>query len=133
MKFLLLIGCILLISTGASAQTRRGVTIPADFKSDKCSLFPDCDYGDCCIEHDKEYYIGGSLKQRAAADKRLYTCVKAKGGRGHKMIAALMWVGIRVGAVSFLPTRFRWGFGNKYPRKEPKEDKRKDKPKPIGR
>ncbi|MGI8543848.1 MAG: hypothetical protein ACR2MD_10275 [Aridibacter sp.] len=85
--------------------------MPADFKSDKCSMFPNCDYGDCCIEHDKTYFFGGTSKERRRADKKLYKCVRAKKGFHHKIIAPLMFIGVRIGGVAWLPTPFRWGFG----------------------
>lgn len=109
---------LILFSLGAFAQNNpdqksEARTMPADFKSDNCSLFPDCDYGDCCVEHDKIYYFGGTGKERRQADKKLYECVKAKKGFHHKIIAPLMYVGVRIGGVSWLPTPFRWGFGKK--------------------
>lgn len=88
-------------------------TIPADFKSDGCTNFPDGDYRDCCVEHDKAYFGGGSWKMRWRADKKLYQCVAAKKGFKHKLIAPIMWVGVRVFGAPFLPTEFRWGFGRK--------------------
>jgi hypothetical protein len=86
-------------------------TVPADFKDDGCSMFPDCDYGDCCAEHDRAYFVGGSWKERWRADKKLYNCVAAKKGFQHKIIAPVMWLGVRAFGVSWLPTPFRWGFG----------------------
>lgn len=85
--------------------------MPPDFKTDKCTFFPDGNYCDCCVEHDKDYYFGGSEKERWRSDKRLYKCIKAKRGWQNKVIAPVMWLGVRVGGVSFLPTPFRWGFG----------------------
>jgi hypothetical protein len=113
---------IILFSLGAVAQNDSNPSgetrvMPADFKSDKCSLFPDCDYGDCCVEHDKTYYFGGTSKERWRADKKLYRCVRAKKGFHHKIIAPIMFIGVRIGGVSWLPTPFRWGFGIK---KKPK-------------
>jgi len=108
--------------------------MPADFKSDKCSLFPDCDYGDCCVEHDKKYYFGGSFKERRRADITLYKCVRRKKGFHHKIIAPLMYVGVRIGGVSWLPTPFRWGFGknkNKTPKNNSLPIKIKKKEKTI--
>lgn len=107
---------VVLFSLGAfaqnyPAQTNESREMPADFKSDGCSLFPDCDYGDCCVEHDKAYYFGGTSKERLRADVKLYRCVKAKRGVYHKIIAPLMFAGVRIGGVSWLPTPFRWGFG----------------------
>lgn len=114
-NFFLVFTFLILFSVGAFAQSNSDQneiqTMPADFKSDKCSLFPDCDYGDCCVEHDKKYYFGGTFKERRQADIALYKCVRAKKGFHHKLIAPLMYVGVRIGGVSWLPTPFRWGFG----------------------
>ncbi len=71
-------------------------------------MFPDGDYRNCCVEHDKAYYVGGSSKGRRDADDQLHKCVRAK---GHKYLAPIIWVGVRIGGVPFLPTPFRWGFG----------------------
>ena len=40
----------------------------------------------------------------------LRDCVR---GKGHKYLAPLMYLAVRVGGVSWLPTPFRWGFGQK--------------------
>ncbi len=108
----------------SSSQTDSVRTMPPDFKSDGCTLFPDGNYCDCCVEHDKDYYFGGSRKERWRSDKRLYKCVRSRKGWQNKLIAPIMLVGVRVGGVSFLPTPFRWGFGKtKRPAKtkKPKE------------
>jgi hypothetical protein len=47
------------------------------------------------------------------ADVKLYRCVRAKKGFHHKIIAPIMFIGVRIGGVSWLPTPFRWGFGKK--------------------
>ena len=96
------------ISTLGQAAPSR--VMPADFKSDGCSLFPDCNYRDCCIEHDRLYYFGGTKEERKAADRQLRACVRAK---GHRYLAPLMYLGVRIGGVAWLPTPFRWGFGKK--------------------
>ena len=99
---------------GAAAQAKTAsipAQIPADFVSDGCSRFPDGDYADCCYEHDKAYFVGGSWTRRWRADKCLYQCVAAKKGFEHQLIAPVMWAGVRVFGVPFLPTSFRWGFG----------------------
>ncbi|HVF46807.1 MAG TPA: hypothetical protein VNA17_04510 [Pyrinomonadaceae bacterium] len=110
--------------TAVSGQVPSDRQMPADFKSDNCTMFPDGNYVDCCVEHDKDYYFGGSLKERRASDKRLKECVASKGrGWKRKLLANAMYIGVRVGGVHFLPTPFRWGFGNKWPRKEPEKPK----------
>ena len=118
---LILVGILSSLTLGQSSTPRE---MPPDFKSDNCTAFPDGNYADCCVEHDKDYYFGGSLKERRASDNKLRECVASKGkGWKRKFLASAMWVGVRIGGVSFLPTPFRWGFGNKWPRKEPEKPK----------
>lgn len=115
-RIVMIFALLMLFSMSAFAQSKKPdsvQTIPADFKSDGCSHFPDGDYLDCCVEHDKTYFAGGSWTQRWRADKKLYQCVAAKNGFSHKLIAPVMWAGVRVFGAPFLPTSFRWGFGRK--------------------
>lgn len=107
-KLLLSLCFIVLVVVTPFGQAAAPRPLPDDFVSDRCSLFPDGNYGDCCVEHDKAYFFGGTKNERRAADDRLYECVK---GKGRSFIAKIMWVGVRVGGVGFLPTPFRWGFG----------------------
>lgn len=96
--------------------------LPADFKSDKCSLFFDGNWGHCCVEHDKTYFFGGTKAERKAADRKLYECIKATGGCGKKAIAGMMYVGVRIGGVGFLKLPFSWGFGKRW-KSKPEADK----------
>ncbi len=129
MKFILIYVLFAFFSTQVTGQVLPVRDMPSEFKTDGCSWFPDGNYRDCCVEHDKSYYFGGPLKERKKADKILYDCVKSKKG---KIFASAMWIGVRIGGVSFLPTPFRWGFGNKWPAKEPEKDKTDGLDKPIG-
>lgn len=101
---------ILILLLTMSAANLAGQATPSVKKSG-CSLFPDCNYGHCCVEHDKDYFNGGTSKQRRQSDHRLYRCVKNTKGWQNKFTAPVMWMGVRVFGVSFLPTPFRWGFG----------------------
>jgi len=89
------------------------------FTSDGCSAFPDGTFEQkelwlsCCIQHDLDYWQGGTYQQRLASDQALQSCV-AKVGQPE--IAALMLAGVRVGGTPYLPTKFRWGYGWSYPR-----------------
>jgi len=89
------------------------------FTTDGCSLFPEGTLEDknlwrqCCIEHDRAYWLGGTRTERAAADKTLRQCVEKL---DQKEIARLMQTGVRVGGSPWLPTSFRWGFGWPYGR-----------------
>ena len=118
-KYIFVLGVAAVMSITSFAQISKYPEMPPDFKSDGCTFFPDRDYVDCCVEHDKAYYFGGTLKDRRAADDELYRCVAEKVGPKRVMTAKIMWLGVRLGGVSFLPTPFRWGFGNKYPRMKP--------------
>ena len=112
--FIFLLLC--LFPLGILAQNESDAVakiVPATFKSDGCSLFPDGGYRDCCVAHDNAYYFGGSWTKRWQADKKLFKCVAGKKGFQHKIIAPLMWLGVRAGGVSWLPTSFRWGFGRR--------------------
>lgn len=116
-RVVLLIAVLAMLATAGPSQTAIPTKQkdtrqepPPDFKGDGCSLFPDGDYGDCCVAHDRDYYRGGTGAERKAADKRLAQCVRAK---GHKYLSRLMYIGVRIGGVSWLPTPFRWGFGQK--------------------
>ncbi len=89
---------------------------PRIFRSDGCSCFPDGDWIDCCVEHDLAYWVGGSREERKNADLELRKCVE---GKGHPIIAQIMYHGLRIGGVWWLPTSFRWGFGWDYPQNGP--------------
>lgn len=111
---LLLIGiCSIGTFAQKSPKKYRIETNLAEFKSDGCSMFPDGSYRLCCEAHDLSYFSGGSWTARWRADKELYRCVAATKGFHHRLIAPVMWLGVRVGGLHFLPTSFRWGFGRK--------------------
>jgi hypothetical protein len=89
------------------------------FTSDGCSMFPDGIikqkelWLNCCIQHDYEYWQGGTYQQKLASDLALEICVA---NVGQPEIAALMMTGVSVGGSAYLPTKFRWGYGWPYPR-----------------
>jgi len=103
---------------------------PPGFVSDGCTFFPDGKYRDCCVAHDLDYYKGeGGFKARRKADKRLYKCIrKKKKGWKYGFIATMMYLGVRMGGMPFLPTPFRWGFGkDKIKNVEKNKESRKNK------
>lgn len=69
-------------------------------------------WNDCCVEHDRLYWKGGTKEHRKIADARLLAKV-AK--RGHPVFAILMWLAVRPGGHPWLPFPWRWGYGYKYP------------------
>ena len=90
------------------------------FTSDGCSSFPDGTvehktlWLNCCVEHDKAYWKGGTEQQRVRADLNLEECVASV---GKPNIAKLMLSGVRVGGSPYWPTGYRWGYGWKFPKK----------------
>lgn len=56
----------------------------------RCTLFPDSTYADCCKLHDTLYRIG---EDRAGADQELLICV-AQNGR--PWLAVMMFLGVRL-------------------------------------
>jgi hypothetical protein len=89
---------------------------PHAFESDGCSCFPDGEWVECCVKHDLVYWMGGTSEERLHADSELQECVSVK---GYPKIAKLMYYGVRIGGVWWLPTHFRWGFGWDYPQSGP--------------
>jgi len=98
------------------------------------------------VSHDRDYWFGGPKREREASDLRLKWCIedtgwniawkythKAKSSRikihlmtaavivlvYHYALSRMMWVGVRIGGVGWLPTPFRWGYGWKYPQTKP--------------
>jgi len=101
----------LLVSTQVADQpTAVRTEAPADFKGDGCTFFPDGDYADCCLAHDRDYYRGGTKEERLASDKRLAQCIR---GKGHKYLSKIMFLGVRLGGGAWLNAPFSWGFGQK--------------------
>ena len=82
------------------------------FSSDGCSAWPDewqgiYFYEDCFL-HDIEYWCGGTEADKLAADLLLALGICRKGA---PKMAEIMFNGVRVGGVDWLPTPWRWGYG----------------------
>lgn len=123
-RFLFILSVAVLFALNVSAQKisdekAEKQTALAEFVTDGCTFFPDGNYFDCCVQHDKEYYAGGSSKERWRSDKKLFSCIAAKPKFYNKLVAPIAWLGVRVGGVSWLKASFSWGFGkNKAYRKK---------------
>lgn len=105
----------LLLTSGCAISSNLN-----EYASDGCSLFPDGTleerslWCDCCFNHDVAYWRGGSEKEREQADKALRACVLER--TGNKVLADMMYDGVRVGGSPVFPTWYRWGYGWKYGR-----------------
>lgn len=84
------------------------------FTTDGCSVVLDLDMRECCITHDKAYWMGGTRADRSKADRDFRICIQ-KHSR-YSWLAWGRWIGVRIFAVGWLPTPFRWGYGWQYPK-----------------
>jgi len=82
---------------------------PHAFTTDGCSMSPDGDWSDCCVDHDIAYWCGGSRDDRREADRRLASCVVA---RGHSHgFGECVRLAVRAGGVPWKPFPWRWAYG----------------------
>ncbi|MCW9054716.1 MAG: hypothetical protein OQJ98_01925 [Candidatus Pacebacteria bacterium] len=88
---------------------------PYVFTTDGCSLWPNSIWGedltDICIEHDIEYWRGGSAEERKQADDLLRERVNKRA----PFVGDIMYLGVRAFGGLFMPTSWRWGYGFNYP------------------
>ncbi len=79
------------------------------FVTDGCTLFFDGKLHECCVEHDRAYWQGGSSTQRKSVDEKFKECVYKTSN--NKMLSYGMYVAVRVFAIPYINTPWRWGFG----------------------
>lgn len=110
------ITCLLFFSGSALATEEI-----KDFTFDGCSsIAPEgtpCDtnlWCECCLDHDREYWEGGSWTDRRNADLELMNCVAEKSGS--QTLGLLYYLGVRAGGSPFFNTSYRWGYGWDYGR-----------------
>lgn len=120
---------LLLISSCATIPVDRSEVITSDkknfrkylkeFTSDGCSYWPDGTrekpdaWLECCYEHDRDYWLGGTRDQRKMSDLRLKECVKQEFA---DWMGILMLLGVRVGGRPNYDTSYKWGYGWTYER-----------------
>ena len=120
MKDLAHILLILIVSSIITLNSCSSSRALKPFTSDGCSLFPDHsttnneDWCECCVEHDKFYWQGGTEEERAQADSIFKACILAK--TQDSALAEMMYVGVRLGGSPYFPTWYRWGYGWNYSR-----------------
>lgn len=107
------------LAQGANPAEKPAAATPVfvESESDGCTWFPDGNYRDCCVAHDREYFSGGSWTARWRSDKKLFQCVAAKPKFYNKLLAPVIWLGVRAGGVPWLNAKFSWGFGKRKNRK----------------
>ena len=83
-----------------------------DFVTDKCTMFPEGSWGECCKKHDKSYWVGGSAENRRVSDNEFRKCVY----KNNKALSFLVYSAVRIGGTPFLAVPWRWGYGWEYGR-----------------
>lgn len=83
------------------------------FSTDGATWFPDIQPAWIYVLHDWTHWAGGGELERWKANAEFFHLLDKYGKR--PLLAPLMWFGVTVGAMHFLPTRSRWGYGNKWP------------------
>lgn len=78
------------------------------FQTDQCTFFIEGNWSECCIQHDREYWKGGSLKLRDQSDKKLKDCFDKK---GHRILSSLVYWAVHLGHYSPIKSKFKWGWG----------------------
>lgn len=89
------------------------------FKSDGCSFIgpiyrafgkvpPGTEF---CVEHDREYWAGGTFAEFVASNLRLALRLAEA---GYPLLALIRLIGVTLGGWPFLPMPWRWGFGHRY-------------------
>ncbi len=63
------------------------------------------------MEHDIDYWCGGSAEDRRRADRELRDCVSQVAGG---VLPGMMRAGVRVGGAPWYPVPWRWGYGWDY-------------------
>lgn len=80
-----------------------------EFQTDRCTLFVDGSWEQCCVDHDKQYWQGGSQKERHMADAIFGDCIYRI--TDNKALSIAMYGVARVGGVPFIAVPWRWGYG----------------------
>jgi hypothetical protein len=79
------------------------------FTTDKCTLIPEGTWEQCCVEHDDDYWMGGSSNERKVVDRKFRACVQ--GSSNNKILPLLMYSVVRISGTPFIRTPWRWGYG----------------------
>ena len=97
-----------------TAQARTKISPPNPLTTDGCTLWPNNFFGndllDACNEHDIQYWIGGSEKDRDSADAKLRDAVNKK----IPYMGDVMYEVVRVFGSPKINSPWRWGYGFKY-------------------
>lgn len=105
---------LFMLTLAANAQVIKG------FETDGCTMYPDGTSDNptlwyhCCLEHDLRYWVGGDKEDQKIADLKLKQCVRKVSS---SFRAELIYRGIRLGHLSPIKSKYKWGWGWRHPRR----------------
>ena len=106
MKFKLLLSLLFIFQAHASYENEL-----TEFTTDGCSVIPDLEMTECCIEHDVAYWAGGTWEEKDKADEELKQCVESK---SNALLGSMFYWGVYFGGSAERTTGYHWGYGWKY-------------------
>lgn len=71
---------------------------------------------DCCVEHDRAYYYGGTREQKKEADEALKQCVAQTldDSTLGTLLGSSMQAAVTIGGLPYFSTSYRWGYGEDF-------------------
>lgn len=116
---------LIFLSINIYAHSSEGEPISMkNFETDFCTMFKEGTksspslWKHCCIKHDLAYWVAGTKKDMRRADKEIKKCVTSS---GEPFIANLMYSGIKIGHLSPVKNKFKWGWAHEESRKNYQE------------
>ena len=113
-KFVFILG---LLASPAFSQTQMFMASLRPFYSDGCTvpfakgvLAGNSAVCGCCVQHDFDYWKGGTPADRKSSDRSLQRCV----GRSNPLVAQLFHKAVRIGGDSKIIGGKFWGSGWRY-------------------
>ena len=100
-------------AAATACRARTGQMPPNAFTTDGCTLVPDGTWQACCVDHDADYWCGGSADDRRRSDATFRVCLVNT--TGSQAMAGLYYGGVRVGAPPWMPVPWRWSYGWPWP------------------
>jgi len=102
-------------------------TVP--FFTDGCTGWSDKVIHQCCLEHDMDYWCGGSREDRRQADNRLRKCAEnTYGEESGPFLGWMIEAGATAGGSPHMRTSWRWGYGHEYAESSYTNDKTPHEP-----
>lgn len=105
-KGIFLFSILLLFASSVGAVELHRDAYLKPLEPNGCSKSPDGWWNHCCVEHDIDYYIGGSRWSRFDSDRRLKSCMKEVKAPGMVYFIAVRLFGFKSWGGGWLNRRY---------------------------